>query len=153
MIKYKIIYNDLLGEIAAARTKCYANFFLDKSWMWLLCVTLGPPPLTRLCPGSVIINSLRKNYMLLIGYQLEWQLTEPELLGRRHISIFRNHPALNYNLEIKKTNMKRNKLENPTEALAVNIKASQSDNQFTFLISMKFSHHTDGTQPGPQKSG
>ena len=33
-----------------------------------------------------------------------------------------------------------NKFETLTEALAVTIKAFQSDNQFTFLISMKFSH-------------
>ena len=36
--------------------------------------------------------------------------------------------------------IRRNKFETLTEALAVNIKAFQSDNQFTFLISMKFSH-------------
>ena len=36
--------------------------------------------------------------------------------------------------------MIKNKFENLTEAHAVNIKAFQSDNQFTFLISMKFSH-------------
>ena len=36
--------------------------------------------------------------------------------------------------------MNKNKFEKLAEALAVNIKAFQSDNQFTFLISMKFSH-------------
>ena len=114
---------------------------------------LGPAPASRFCPGPVIINSLRKNYMLLIGSQIDWHLTQTRL-GPRHISIFRNHPAWQStsSLNIKKTKMIKNKFENLTEALAVNIKAFQSDNQFTFLISMKFSHILTALSLGLRKA-